>query len=124
MLYPLTVRNHRSLCRVIEEAAKASLRESPYRVFAAVSCECRQGVLLLRGCVSTFYHKQVAQETAARVDGVTQVVNEIEVAAALESGPSRFPGRIPESTQGDFLPQAVGGSHARIDPEADGSHPH
>ncbi len=63
----------------IAEAAKECLRVSPYRVFAEVSCECEQGVLTLRGSLSCFYWKQLAQEAVARVEGVTQVVNDIEV---------------------------------------------
>jgi hypothetical protein len=39
-----------------------------------VSCECKQGVL--RGRLFSFHEKQVAQEA---VDGVTRVVNEIQV---------------------------------------------
>ncbi len=55
------------------------LQKSPYQVFAGVSCQCEHGVLLLKGRLSSFHHKQVAQEAVARVSGVTQVVNEIEV---------------------------------------------
>jgi len=60
-------------------SAKECLRASPYKVFAGVSCRCERGVLLLTGWVSSFHHKQVAQEAVARVEGVTQVVNDIEV---------------------------------------------
>jgi osmotically-inducible protein OsmY len=63
----------------ITEAARRCLRASPYNVFAGVSCECDDGVLFLKGQVSSFHHKQVAQEAVARVNGVIQVVNEIEV---------------------------------------------
>ncbi len=63
----------------IAEAAMECLRCSPHKAFTGVSCDCEQGVLLLRGRVSSFYHKQVAQEAVARVNGVTQVVNTIEV---------------------------------------------
>ncbi len=60
-------------------SAKECLRASPYKVFAGVSCQCEHGVLLLSGWVSSFHHKQVAQEAVARVKGVTQVVNDIKV---------------------------------------------
>jgi osmotically-inducible protein OsmY len=66
-------------CIRIEEAAKRCLRASPYNVFAGVSCECEHGVLVLKGRLSSFHHKQVAQEAVAGISGVTQVVNEIEV---------------------------------------------
>ena len=78
-MLPLTVSNNRVRCDEIEEAARARLRDSPYKVFAAVSCNCERGVLFLRGRLSSFHHKQVAQEAVARINGVSQVVNEIEV---------------------------------------------
>jgi osmotically-inducible protein OsmY len=63
----------------IAEAAKECLRASPYKVLAGVACECDHGVLSLKGRLSSFYLKQHAQEAVARVNGVTQVVNEVEV---------------------------------------------
>ena len=59
--------------------AMERLRKSPYKAMRRVSCECKHGVLSLRGRLFSFYEKQVAQETVARIDGVTQVVNEVEV---------------------------------------------
>ena len=63
----------------IAEMAMERLRDSPYKAMRRVSCECKHGVLFLRGRLFSFYEKQVAQETVARIDGVTQVVNEVEV---------------------------------------------
>lgn len=65
-------------CR-IAEAATECLRASPYIALRRVSCDCRHGVLSLRGHLFSFYMKQHAQESVARVNGVTRVVNEIEV---------------------------------------------
>ena len=63
----------------IGEAAERCL--TPIRIggWRSVSCEYRHGVLYLRGRLSRYYHKQLAQEAVARLEGVTQVVNEIEV---------------------------------------------
>ncbi len=61
------------------EAAGECLRNSPYRALRGVRCECDEGVLLLRGRLPSFYHKQLAQEAVARLPGVSQVINEIEV---------------------------------------------
>jgi osmotically-inducible protein OsmY len=61
------------------DLAERALRNSPYLALRNVACDCHDGVLTLRGCVPTYYLKQVAQAAAARVDGVRQVVNEIEV---------------------------------------------
>jgi osmotically-inducible protein OsmY len=41
---------------------------------------CRHDVVL-RGVVTSWYHKQLAQETALRVDGVGAVLNELSVLA-------------------------------------------
>jgi osmotically-inducible protein OsmY len=65
-------------CRIAETATDC-LRASPYKVLAEVACECGDGVLFLRGQVSSFYLKQQAQEAVATVSGVNQVVNEVEV---------------------------------------------
>jgi len=78
-MYGLTVPDHRAAFQETADAAKECLQSSPYGVLRWVSCECHDGVLFLRGCLSSFYHKQLAQEAVARVNGVTQVVNEIEV---------------------------------------------
>ena len=63
----------------IAEVAMDRLRDSPYRALRRVSCECRHGVLFLRGRLFSFHETQMAQETVAGIDGVTQVVNEVEV---------------------------------------------
>ena len=65
--------------RGIAEAATECLQNSPYRAVRRVVCECDQGILFLRGHLSSFHQKQVAQETVARIKGVTQVRNDIEV---------------------------------------------
>lgn len=59
--------------------ARACLCNSPYASLRTLSCSFQSGVLLLRGRLDSFYHKQVAQETVRRLAGVSQVVNEIEV---------------------------------------------
>lgn len=64
---------------VVTRAAKDKLQSNPYRAIRAVSCECDGGQLFLRGRLSSFFHKQLAQEAVADIEGVTQVVNEIEV---------------------------------------------
>jgi osmotically-inducible protein OsmY len=66
------------LCE-IAVAARQCLYDSPYRTMRRVSCECQDSILFLRGNLSSFYEKQVAQETVAGIKGTTQVVNEIEV---------------------------------------------
>ena len=78
-MYPRTIRDSRVHFRGIAEAATECLQNSPYQAVKRVLCECDHGVLFLRGRLSSFHQKQVAQETVARVEGVTQVINEIKV---------------------------------------------
>ena len=75
-MHPLTVTNVPS---TIAEVAMECLHDSPYRAMRRISCECKHGVLFLHGRLSSFHEKQVAQETVAKIDGVTQVSNEVEV---------------------------------------------
>jgi hypothetical protein len=80
----------------VEDSAVTRLRDRSRKAFRNVSCQCEdEGTIILRGRSSSYYEKQVAQETVRGVDGVTQVVNEIEV--------------TPDDTQ---MPAARGPSHA------------
>jgi osmotically-inducible protein OsmY len=63
----------------IADLAMERLRTSPYKVLRRISCECKHGVLFLRGRLFSFHEKQVAQEVVAGISGVTQVVKEIQV---------------------------------------------
>ena len=44
-----------------------------------VACEYKDGVLLLQGHLSSFYEKQLAQESLRELEGVDRIVNNIEV---------------------------------------------
>ncbi len=79
MMSATTVRNSPVRFPKVAEAANERLRNSPYRSVREVLCECDQGILFLKGQVPSFYHKQVAQEAVAKVRGVEEVINEIEV---------------------------------------------
>lgn len=63
----------------VARTAKDRLNRNPYPAIRDISCVCDRGVLVLRGRVSSYYHKQIAQEAVSGVDGVSQVVNDIEV---------------------------------------------
>lgn len=65
--------------RVIIEAAKGRLRNSPHLAMQRIWCDFDRGELLLRGQVPSFFYKQLAQEAVAGLDGVRLVVNDIEV---------------------------------------------
>jgi osmotically-inducible protein OsmY len=65
----------------IAEGAENCLRHNSYLALKNVQCECDEGVLTLRGCLPTYYLKQMAQAVVARIEGVQRIVNEIEVVA-------------------------------------------
>jgi osmotically-inducible protein OsmY len=48
-----------------------------------ITCEYEGGVLLLQGRLSSFYEKQLAQETLRTLEGVDQIVNKIEVDSTI-----------------------------------------
>jgi hypothetical protein len=63
----------------IAEGAEIQLRSNSYLALKNVSCEYSEGTLTLRGCLPSYYLKQMAQTAVARIDGVKRIVNEIEV---------------------------------------------
>jgi osmotically-inducible protein OsmY len=65
--------------QAIEDTATDRLRTSPHIRTSRVSCQFSRGVLRLRGRLATYFQKQVAQETVRGIEGVTDIVNEIEV---------------------------------------------
>src|SRR3954452_23660823 len=68
-----------SPARGVAECAESRLRCNPYLALKNVSCAYHDGVLTLHGCLPTYYLKQMAQATVARVEGVERIVNEIDV---------------------------------------------
>jgi osmotically-inducible protein OsmY len=63
------------------EWAENRLRGNSYLALKNISCEFADGVLTLRGCLPSYYLKQIAQETVAPLEGVAHVVNQIAVVA-------------------------------------------
>ncbi|NLF07852.1 MAG: BON domain-containing protein, partial [Pirellulaceae bacterium] len=46
-----------------------------------VLCEYHEGLLRLRGRVHSYYMKQLAQTAVQDIDGVVEILNQLEVAA-------------------------------------------
>ncbi len=60
--------------------AERALRCGPYPPLKKLSCDYRAGVLVLRGCLPSYYLKQMAQEVVAhQVPGVGRLDNQIQV---------------------------------------------
>lgn len=64
------------------EAVECRLRCSGYLALRNVWCEYDQGVLTLRGCLPSYYLKQMAYAVVADLEGVGRINNQIEVLAS------------------------------------------
>gem|GEM_PF-3171501 len=67
------------------------LHRSSYLALRDVSCEVSGSVVTLRGKLPSHYLKQIAQEYATDVAGVSHVVNLIQVLAPTSSGREKSP---------------------------------
>jgi osmotically-inducible protein OsmY len=63
----------------IAEQAERCLQSSSYPSHRALRCSFRNGVLTLRGRVSSYYLRQMACALVANLEGVDQVVDRMEV---------------------------------------------
>lgn len=68
----------------IGESAQIRLQQSPYFALRSVCCAFHEGVLILRGYLPSYYLKQVAQTMVGDLDGVTAILNQIEVVTPLQ----------------------------------------
>lgn len=58
------------------------LQASPHLCLRSVTCDQRERILVLRGRVPSYYHKQLAQELVRQIAGTFAIVNVVEVAGA------------------------------------------
>ena len=56
-----------------------ALRKNPYLDFSSLSYETKEGRVVLRGKVQSFFGKQMAQESIRRIKGIYEILNELEV---------------------------------------------
>jgi hypothetical protein len=68
----------------LQPRAQAALSSSPFYELRELRVEQRNGALLISGCVSSFYHKQLAQEVVRSVCSGIELVNTIRVELAEE----------------------------------------
>jgi len=68
---------------LVQAEAQSRLRKSGYHELHLISCELHEGVLTLRGSVSSYHLKQLAQELVRQLDGAEEVNNRLEVAERL-----------------------------------------
>lgn len=63
----------------VQPRAQAALTNSPFYELRELVVEWRDDALLISGCVSSFYHKQLAQEVVRSVCRDTELINSIRV---------------------------------------------
>ncbi|MBL6705330.1 MAG: BON domain-containing protein [Planctomycetaceae bacterium] len=63
----------------IQERMKQFLQPRMLTGAHVVQCEYKEGMLLIRGKVGSYYTKQLAQEYAKQIPGVEQVSNKLAV---------------------------------------------
>ncbi len=68
---------------IVADQARKQLQGQPYRALKHVSCEFRDGALILSGRLPSYFLKQMAQAAVARIAGVERIVNHIEVVTAV-----------------------------------------
>ena len=63
----------------VADLATIRLQASAYLSVRRLTCTYDEGLLVLRGSVPSFFHKQLAQQAVFGIKGVKQVLNEIDV---------------------------------------------
>jgi osmotically-inducible protein OsmY len=74
----------------VAERAESELRRNAYVALKNIACEYQEGLLILNGCLPTYYLKQLAQEAVARLHGVERIDNRIEVVSPSRRAACRY----------------------------------
>ncbi len=64
----------------LDDKVLNALERSPYVPRKTLRFETAEGRVTLRGVVCSYFQKQMAQEALRRVEGVHEILNELEVA--------------------------------------------
>ena len=75
----MNLSTHDARIKSIVAKAQERIAQHSHLAVQRIWCECNGRTLFLYGQVPSFYLKQLAQTAVAGLEGVTQVVNEIEV---------------------------------------------
>lgn len=65
--------------RELQGRVVSELRQTRRPSLQRLGVEVRQGIVHLRGCVQSFYEKQLAMHTCMRAAGVGRVIDAVEV---------------------------------------------
>lgn len=69
----------------LDQHISTTLRQHPHLAGQRLHCETRDGNVTLRGTVTSYYQKQMAQEAVRRLQGVERIDNHLEVTWAVHS---------------------------------------
>jgi osmotically-inducible protein OsmY len=56
-----------------------AIQSNPYLAGRKLRFEAENGRVVLQGTVGTFFQKQMAQEALRRIDGISEIENQLEV---------------------------------------------
>ncbi len=70
----------------VEREAMMAFHLEPHVRPEAVTCRFHEGTLMLRGQVTCYYHKQLAQSVVTGIAGVERVVNRLVVSDPASAG--------------------------------------
>jgi len=63
----------------LADMVSSAISTNPYLAGRKLRFEAEAGRVVLRGTVSTFFQKQMAQEALRRIDGIQEIENQLEV---------------------------------------------
>lgn len=63
----------------LDSRISSAIERNPHLKQRKVHFETRDGRVILRGVVNSYYQKQMAQETLRRLEGVHHIENHLEV---------------------------------------------
>ncbi|MBI3838290.1 MAG: BON domain-containing protein [Planctomycetia bacterium] len=63
----------------LDSLISSAIEKNPHLQQRKLRVEARQGHVVLRGVVNSYYQKQMAQEALRRLEGVDQIENHLEV---------------------------------------------
>jgi osmotically-inducible protein OsmY len=75
----IAIQPQEGFSRLLDEKVSSALSQNPYVPSRNLRFETSDGRVTLHGQVSSWYQKQMAQETLLRVEGVDGVENRLEV---------------------------------------------
>jgi osmotically-inducible protein OsmY len=72
-------------CEALMERVQSAIQSNPFVANRNLRFETREGRVILRGKVGSYFQKQMAQEALRRVDGVEAIENYLEVTSLRPS---------------------------------------